>query len=78
MANIKSNDKKHKQDEKKRLRNKAIKSEIKTAFKKAEETKIQSDINHLVSLINSAVTSGVFHKNKAARLTSKAQKIQAE
>ncbi len=76
MANIVSNEKRKKQSDKRNLRNKSIKSEVKTAFKKANQTKKKEDINHAVSLVNKAVTSGVFHKNKASRLTSKLQKIE--
>lgn len=75
MANIKSNIKRRKQDDKKHLRNKSLKSEIKTLIKKALETKEQTDINNAVKIIDKAVTSGVFHKNKAARLKSKVQKV---
>ncbi len=76
MANIKSNEKSKRQDDKRNLRNKSIKSSVKTAMKKAKTTKSEQDINEAVSLINKAVTSGVFHKNKAARLTSNMHQLQ--
>lgn len=74
MANIKSNIKHAKKSVKKNAKNKNIKSEIKTAQKKAATTKSAADVNHLTKLIDKAVTHGTFHKNKAARLKSKAQK----
>ncbi len=75
MANIKSNKKRRRQDDKKYLRNKSLKSEIKTIIKKAQEAKDVKDINLAIKLIDKAVTSGVFHKNKAARLKSKVHSI---
>lgn len=75
MANIISNEKRRRQDDKKHLRNKSLKSEIKTAIKKAETSKDAKDINMAVKLIDKAVTSGVFHKNKSARLKSKVHSI---
>ncbi len=71
MANIKSNEKSRRQDDKRELSNKSAKSAIKTAMKKANAEKTPETINHAVKLIDSAVTSGVFHANKAARLKSK-------
>ncbi len=76
MANIKSNEKSRRQDYKRNLRNKSLKSQIKTQMKKAEASRKEEDINQAVSLINKAISSNVFHKNKAARLTSRVQKIE--
>ncbi len=76
MANIKSNEKRRRQDDKRNLRNKSLKSQIKTQMKKAQTTKKQEDVDYAVSLINKAISSNVFHKNKAARLTSKMQMIE--
>ncbi len=75
MANIKSNEKSRRQDDVRELSNKSSKSRIKTAMKKAIASKKQEDVNNAVKLIDSAVTSGVFHANKAARLKSKMHKI---
>ncbi len=75
MANIKSNEKSRRQDDVREFSNKSAKSEIKTAMKKANEVKTAEAVNHAVKLIDSAVTSGVFHANKAARLKSKMHKI---
>lgn len=78
MANIKSNEKSRRQDDKRELRNKSTKSEIKTAMKKANAEQTADTVNHAVKLIDSAVTSGVFHANKAARLKSKMHKIEVK
>ena len=75
MANIKSQKKSIKQDEKRAARNKAFKSQMKTAIKKAETTSDSKDINVAVKLIDSAVTKGVIKKNNAANLKSKVMKI---
>lgn len=76
MANIKSNEKSRKQDYKRELRNKSKKSRVKTAIKKAKLNPSNENKNHAVKLIDSAVTSGVFHANKAARLKSKIHTIK--
>ena len=76
MANIKSNDKTKKQDDKRNLRNKAVKSEIKTLMKKAETEKTAEAVNEAIKLLDKSITSGVFHKNKAARLKSKMHSIE--
>ena len=71
MANIESNNKTKKQDDKRNLRNKSLKSEIKTAMKKAVNEKTEKAVNDAIKLLDKSITSGVFHKNKAARLKSK-------
>ena len=71
MANIESKKKTIKQDSKRNLKNKSLRSEVKTAMKKANNSKKIEDINHAISLINKGITAGIFHKNKASRLNSK-------
>lgn len=78
MANIKSNTKTRKQDDKRELRNKSLKSEIKTAMKKAETELTKESVNAAVKLIDKAVTSGVFHENKAARYKSKMHSLSVK
>lgn len=73
MANIKSQQKRIKTNEASRLQNKSVKSAIKSAIKKADSDKTPESINQATKLIDSAVTKGVFHKNKAARLKSRVQ-----
>jgi small subunit ribosomal protein S20 len=74
MANIKSQKKSIRQDEKRAARNKSYKSAMKTAIKKAKVSGDAKDINAAVKLIDGAVTKHVIHKNKAATLKSKVMK----
>ena len=71
MANIKSNEKRHIQDQKKRVQNHSEKSKLKTLIKKALNTKKQEDLNEAYSCIDSALSKGVIKKNKANRLKSR-------
>jgi small subunit ribosomal protein S20 len=75
MANIKSNEKSARQDIKRNARNRSLKSAIKSAIKLAEETHSTADISKAVKLIDSSVTKGVYHKNKAAKMKSKVMKL---
>ncbi len=75
MANIKANEKSNRQATAQHMKNKAIKSEIKTSIKKAKTTKSDEDKNHAISLIDKAVSKNVYKKNKAANLKSKVHKI---
>jgi small subunit ribosomal protein S20 len=79
VANIKSQIKRNKQNETRRLRNKAVKSEIKTRVKSAvaaaeagtpdvEATKLA------IKRIDKAASKGVIHKNPAARRKSRLMK----
>jgi small subunit ribosomal protein S20 len=74
MANIKSQKKSIRQDEKRTARNKSYKSAMKTAIKTAKASGDAKDINAAVKLIDGAVTKKVIHKNKAASLKSKVMK----
>ena len=67
------------QGKKANLRNKSVKSAIKTAVKKVasstDKTKdIDSHIKTAVSIIDRASNKGVIHKNKAARYKSRIMK----
>jgi len=64
VPKTKSAKKRVRQAEKRRLRNKAVKSRLKTEAKKLRVTK----------LLHRAAAKGVIHKNKAARVQSKLQK----
>ncbi|GAA3214617.1 30S ribosomal protein S20 [Nonomuraea helvata] len=77
MANIKSQVKRNKQNEKARLRNKAVKSSLKTAVRKFREAAEQGDVEQAVALqkaaarqLDKAVSKGVIHKNQAANRKS--------
>ncbi|MBR6222225.1 MAG: 30S ribosomal protein S20 [Lachnospiraceae bacterium] len=78
LANIKSAKKRIKVIEKKTLRNKMIKSEIKTYVKKVEEAIAAGDkaaasdaLLKVTSKLDKAKSKGVFHKNTAARKVSR-------
>jgi small subunit ribosomal protein S20 len=73
VANIKSQIKRNKQNEKARLRNKAVKSGLKTAVRKFHATVASGDTEAAVALLrdasrklDQAASKGVIHKNQAA------------
>ena len=74
MANIKSQIKRNRQNEKARLRNKAVRSELKTRVKSAlgsAGTDNETEALRLaVKRIDKAAAKGVIHKNAAARRAS--------
>ncbi|OEV08670.1 30S ribosomal protein S20 [Streptomyces nanshensis] len=77
MANIKSQIKRIKTNEKARLRNKAVKSEIKTAIRRAHEAVAAGDSAKASEAqrvagqkLDKAVSKGVLHKNNAANKKS--------
>ncbi|GAA2649049.1 MULTISPECIES: 30S ribosomal protein S20 [Nonomuraea] len=77
MANIKSQIKRNKQNEKARLRNKAVKSSLKTAIRKFREAADQGNVDEAVALqrvaarqLDKAASKGVIHKNQAANRKS--------
>ena len=77
MPNIKSAKKRVKVIETKTLRNKAIKSDLKTALKKAEaatgEEKVAA-VKAAIKKVDMACSKGIMHKNKAARKKSQLAK----
>lgn len=77
MANIKSQMKRNKTNEKARLRNKAVKSEFKTAIRRFHEAvesgdndKAQVAARKATRLLDKAVSKGVIHRNQAANKKS--------
>ncbi|MEU0567059.1 30S ribosomal protein S20 [Nonomuraea sp. NPDC005983] len=77
MANIKSQIKRNKQNEKARQRNKAVKSSLKTAVRKFREAAEQGDVEQATALqraaarqLDKAASKGVIHKNQAANRKS--------
>ncbi|MFE2536621.1 30S ribosomal protein S20 [Streptomyces sp. NPDC059371] len=77
MANIKSQIKRIKTNEKARLRNKAVKSSLKTAIRKAREAAAAGDVEKATVAareasrkLDKAVAKGVIHKNQAANKKS--------
>ncbi|MEU6663738.1 30S ribosomal protein S20 [Streptomyces sp. NPDC046821] len=77
MANIKSQIKRIKTNEKARQRNKAVKSSLKTAIRKAREAVAAGDLEKATVAtreasrkLDKAVSKGVIHKNQAANKKS--------
>jgi small subunit ribosomal protein S20 len=74
MANIKSQMKRNRQNVTRNLRNKAVRSELKTRTKAALAAAESGDVTEAAEAlrlaqrrIDSAVSKGVLHKNTAAR-----------
>ena len=77
MANIKSQIKRNRQNEKARLRNKAVKSSLKTAIRKYREAVVGGNVETAGVLLkdatrklDKAASKGVIHKNQAANRKS--------
>jgi small subunit ribosomal protein S20 len=77
VANIKSQIKRNKQNEKRRLRNKAVKSELKTYIRKFRVAADEGDVEGATEAmraacrkLDKAVSKGVIHKNQAANRKS--------
>ena len=84
MANIKSQIKRIKQNEKRHQRNKAVKSELKTVVRKFREAAESGDKDTAVEAsrvaarkLDKAVSKGVIHKNQAANRKSAIMKRAA-
>ena len=77
MANIKSAKKRIEVIDKKTLRNKMIKSKVKTVIKKVEaaiaagSADADKAVVEAVSTIDKAASKGVYHKNNASRKVSR-------
>lgn len=81
MANIKSAKKRILVIETKTLRNKIIKSKVKTLTKKVDaavaagdKTLAQNNLTTAIVAIDKAAAKGIFHKNNAARKVSRLQR----
>ena len=77
MANIKSQIKRNRQNEKARLRNKSVKSSLKTVIRKLNEASATGNSESATVLLrdasrqlDKAVSKGVIHKNQAANRKS--------
>ena len=77
MANIKSQIKRNRQNERRRVRNKAVRSELKTRQKAVLQAADNGsdDVAELTRLaikrLDKAAAKGVIHKNQAARRKSR-------
>ncbi|WP_380174700.1 30S ribosomal protein S20 [Kineococcus sp. DHX-1] len=85
MANIKSQKKRILTNEKARLRNKAVKSELRTAVRSFREAlasgdaeKAQAALKVASRKLDKAVSKGVIHKNQAANRKSAIAKSAAK
>ena len=80
MSSKKSASKTDRVAERKRLRNRSTKSGVKTLIAKAEKKIAVKDVSAreetaaAIKSIDRAVSKGVFHRNKAARLNSRLTK----
>ena len=84
MANIKSQKKRIRTNEKARLRNKDVKSSVKTAVRKFREAADSGDAAAATALareatraLDKAASKGVIHKNQAANRKSSISKRAA-
>jgi small subunit ribosomal protein S20 len=80
MANIKSQIKRNRQNERRRMRNKVARSELKTRVKRAAEgvdsgaDDAGDRVRAAQKRLGKAAEKGVVHKNQAARRTSRLMK----
>ncbi|RRC94562.1 MULTISPECIES: 30S ribosomal protein S20 [Schaalia] len=85
MANIKSQIKRIRTNEKRRIRNQAVKSELKTLVRKTREAVEAGDKEAALEALrvasrklDKAVSKGVIHRNQAANRKSKlAKRVQS-
>ena len=77
MANIKSQIKRNRQNEKARMRNKSVKSALKTSVRRFNETIATGDAEAAAAVLrdasrklDQAASKGVIHKNQAANRKS--------
>jgi small subunit ribosomal protein S20 len=76
MANIKSQKKRNRQNEKRRMRNKSIKSDLKTSIRRVERAAEAGEptdelLETAQKKIDTAAAKGVLHPNAAARQKSR-------
>ena len=82
MANIKSQKKRIRTNEKARMRNKAVRSELKTATRKVKDAVAANDVEAAQTsalaacrLFDKAASKGIIHKNQAANRKSGVMKL---
>jgi small subunit ribosomal protein S20 len=85
VANIKSQIKRNRQNEKARLRNKAVKSSLKTSVRRFREAAESGDVEQTGAALRAAcrqldkaASKGVIHKNQAANRKSAIAKVYAD
>jgi small subunit ribosomal protein S20 len=79
---ISSAEKRHRQSEERRLRNKSVKSSVRTSVKKFitlahknEAAEAEAALKEMVSRLDSAARKGIIKKNAAARKKSRMQRF---
>jgi len=79
---ITSAEKRHKQDEKRRISNKRVKSSVRTAAKKVvvaahskDKVAAESTLKDMIKQIDTAARKGIIKKNTAARKKSRMQRL---
>jgi len=80
VANIKSAIKRIKQNEKRRLRNRAVRTKVRGAVKAVRAAEAQARpaaMLEAIRAIDKAVTKGVLHRNTAARRKSALARLAA-
>lgn len=84
MANIKSQIKRNRQNDKRRLRNRAFRGSARAAVIKAQEAIVGGEVETrkvavaaAISRLDKAAEKGVIHKNNAARRKSRLMKALA-
>jgi small subunit ribosomal protein S20 len=84
MANIKSQIKRNRQNERRHERNKSVRSELKTRIKRADQAATAGaddsaeKVRRAVKALDMAAAKGVIHKNQAANRKSKLMKRVAK
>ena len=78
MANIKSQIKRNRQNERRRLRNKAVRTRLKTEARKVEEAAVagnaeaaDEELRTAARSLDKAASAGAIHRRTAARRKSK-------
>jgi small subunit ribosomal protein S20 len=75
MANIRSQMKRNRQNEKRRMRNRAVRSEVRTRTKAALADGASDEaVREAMKTIDTAAAKGVIHRNEASRRKSRLQK----
>jgi len=85
LANIKSQLKRNRQNEKRRLRNRNVRGSARTAIKQAHAAFAEGNavdsktaVIQAISALDKAAEKGVIHKNNAARRKSRLMKALAQ
>lgn len=75
MPTHKSAEKRLKTNEKANIRNRAIKSRMKTLVKKTEALSDETSLKETISFLDKAARKGAIHPNKASRIKSRLTRL---